>query len=241
MAKDRPPAKQPPTRAPRRPRGAAAPPPGAALPSRLPLAKPVAAVPVGALRTLRTAAAGCRACDLWRLGTQTVFGVGPAGATAMLVGEQPGDSEDLAGKPFVGPAGRLLDRALAEAGLDRRALYLTNVVKHFKFEPRGKARLHKKANAAEQAACRPWLAAELDRVRPRFVVCLGAMAAQTILGADFRVTRERGRWIEVGVGQCALATWHPSAILRAPDPAARASAYAELVADLGRLRAALAD
>jgi DNA polymerase len=233
MAKDRPPVKQPARRAAQRP-------PGVAPAPRLPLAKPVAVVPPGALRTLRTAAAGCRACDLWRLGTQTVFGAGPVRAEAMLVGEQPGDSEDLAGKPFVGPAGRLLDRALAEAGLDRRALYLTNVVKHFKFEPRGKARLHKKANAAEQAACRPWLAAELDRVRPRFVVCLGAMAAQTILGADFRVTRERGRWIEVGAGQRALATWHPSAILRAPDPAARATAYAELVADLRRLRTALA-
>jgi DNA polymerase len=208
-------------------------------PPPLPLAKPVTHVPAGALRTLRAAAAGCRACDLWRTGTQTVFGAGPARARAMLIGEQPGDAEDLAGKPFVGPAGQLLDRALVEAGLDRRTLYLTNAVKHFKYESRGKARLHKKANAAEQAACRPWLAAELDRVRPAFLVCLGALAAQTVLGADFKVTRERGRWIDLGAGQRALATWHPSAILRAPDPGRRRAAYAELVADLALLAKAL--
>jgi DNA polymerase len=158
----------------------------------------------------------------------------------MLIGEQPGAQEDLAGKPFVGPAGELLDRALAEAGLSRPALYLTNAVKHFKYELRGKVRLHKKANASEQAACRPWLAAELDRVRPSHIVCLGATAAQAVFGADFRVTRERGRWIEVGAAQRALATWHPSAILRAPDPARRRAAYAELVADLALLAAALA-
>jgi DNA polymerase len=215
-------------------RDAAARPPGAALP----LARPVEFVPAGSLRALRAAAAGCRACPLWKPATQTVFGRGPARARAMLIGEQPGNAEDIEGVPFVGPAGQLLDRALAEAGLARSELYLTNVVKHFKFEPRGKARLHKRANASEQAACRPWLAAELARVRPALLLCLGAMAAQSVLGADFRLTRERGRWFEVGNGQRALATWHPSAILRARD-ADRRRAYAELVADLGSLAAAL--
>ena len=205
----------------------------------LPLAKPVALVPGGSLRALRAAAADCRACPLWKPATQTVFGRGPARAKAMLIGEQPGSQEDLSGLPFVGPAGQLLDRALAEAGLARRELYLTNAVKHFKYEQRGKARLHKRANASEQAACRPWLAAELARVRPPLLVCLGAMAAQTVLGGDFRISRERGRWLEVGSGQRALATWHPSAILRAPD-ADRRRAYAELVADLGLLAEALA-
>jgi uracil-DNA glycosylase family protein len=209
-------------------------PPGAGLP----LAKPVDFVPVGSLAALREAAAGCRACPLWRPATQTVFGRGPARAKAMLIGEQPGAQEDLAGEPFVGPAGQLLDKALAEAGVPRRALYLTNAVKHFKFEPRGKTRLHKRASASEQAACRPWLAAELARVRPPLLVCLGAMAAQAVLGADFRVTLERGRWFEVGSSQRALATWHPSAILRAPDDERR-RAYAQLVRDLGLLAAEL--
>jgi DNA polymerase len=204
----------------------------------LPLAKPVEFVPAGSLSALRAAAAGCRACPLWRPATQTVFGRGPARARAMLIGEQPGAQEDLRGLPFVGPAGQLLDKALAEAGLSRRALYLTNAVKHFKFERRGKARLHKRASAGEQAACRPWLAAELARVRPEFLLCLGAMSAQAVLGSDFRISRERGRWFEVGQGQRALASWHPSAILRAPDEARR-RAYAELVADLALLAAAL--
>ena len=207
-------------------------------PEALPLARPVEFVPAGSLRALRAAAAGCRACPLWRPATQTVFGRGRARARAMLIGEQPGAREDLAGVPFVGPAGQLLDRALEEAGLPRRELYLTNVVKHFKFEQRGKARLHKRANASEQAACRPWLAAELARVRPEFLLCLGAMAAQSVLGADFRLTRERGRWFELGTRQRALATWHPSAILRAPETARR-RAYAELVADLRLLQAEL--
>jgi uracil-DNA glycosylase family protein len=209
-------------------------PPGAGLP----LAKPVAFVPVGSLAALRESAAGCRACPLWRPATQTVFGRGPVRAKAMLIGEQPGAQEDLAGLPFVGPAGKLLDRALAEAGVSRRELYLTNAVKHFKFEPRGKARLHKRANASEQAACRPWLAAELARVKPPLLVCLGAMAAQAVLGGDFRLTRERGRWFEVGTDQRALATWHPSAILRARE-GDRERAYAELVADLEALGSAL--
>ena len=211
----------------------------AAPPAGLPLARPVEFVPAGSLGALRAAAAGCRACPLWRPATQTVFGRGPARARAMLIGEQPGAQEDLRGQPFVGPAGKLLDEALGDAGLERSELYLTNTVKHFKFEPRGKARLHKRANASEQAACRPWLAAELARVRPPLLVCLGAMAAQAVLGADFRLTRERGRWFEVGAGQRALATWHPSAILRAPDDERR-RARAELVADLRRLARALA-
>jgi uracil-DNA glycosylase len=205
----------------------------------LPLAKPVEVVPAGALSTLRRLSRACRACPLWRSATQTVFGEGPARAAAMLIGEQPGSHEDLAGRPFVGPAGALLDRALAEAGLDRDALYLTNTVKHFKFERSGKVRIHKRANAAEQAACRPWLAAELDRVRPTRILCLGAMAAQTVFGAAFRITRDRGRWVELGAGRRGLATWHPSAVLRARD-ADRARLQAELVADLRLLAAALA-
>jgi DNA polymerase len=167
-----------------------------------------------------------------------VFGEGPARARAMLIGEQPGNHEDLSGRPFVGPAGALLDRALAEAGLARESLYLTNTVKHFKFERSGKVRLHKRANASEQAACRPWLAAELDRVRPPLLLCLGAMAAQAVFGASFRITRERGRWIEVAAGQRALATWHPSAVLRA-RPADRDRLRGDLVADLRSLAIAL--
>jgi uracil-DNA glycosylase family protein len=205
----------------------------------IPLARPVDHVPKGALSTLRKQARDCRACPLWRPATQTVFGEGPARAAAMLIGEQPGDQEDRQGRPFVGPAGALLDRALAEAGLDRDALYLTNTVKHFKFERSGKVRLHKRANASEQAACRPWLAAELDRVRPHRIVCLGAMAAQAVFGASFRITRERGRWIDLGAGREGLATWHPSAVLRARD-VDRERARGELVADLRMLAVALA-
>jgi uracil-DNA glycosylase family protein len=209
-------------------------------PPPLPLALPVETVPAGSLAALRRAAADCRACPLWRPATQTVFGAGRARAQAMLIGEQPGHQEDLAGMPFVGPAGDLLHRALAEAGVPEDALYVTNVVKHFKFEPRGKVRIHKKANASEQAACRPWLAAELARVRPRLLVCLGAMAAQAVFGRSFRLTRERGRWIELGSMQRAMATWHPSAVLRAPGDRRRA-AHAELVADLRLLASALAE
>jgi uracil-DNA glycosylase family protein len=204
----------------------------------VPLAKPVGEVPTGALSTLRRKARACRACPLWKPATQTVFGEGPADATAMLIGEQPGDREDLQGLPFVGPAGQLLDRALAAAGLDRSALYLTNTVKHFKFEQRGKARLHKRANAAEQAACRMWLAAELARIRPRIVVCLGAMAAQTVFGNSFRLTAQRGRWQRLADGTRALATWHPSAILRGDD-ASRERIYQELLVDLKLLARAL--
>ncbi|RDZ28568.1 UdgX family uracil-DNA binding protein [Lysobacter silvisoli] len=200
-----------------------------------PFAKPVTApVPQGGLRALRAQAADCRACPLWRHATATVFGEGPARAQAMLIGEQPGDEEDLAARPFVGPAGRLLDRALAEAGLDRRRLYLTNTVKHFKFRQRGKRRLHNRANAQEQEACRVWLAAEWLRLRPRLTVALGAMAAQTLFGAGFRLSRERGRWIELDTRSRALATWHPSAVLRTPPPE-RDRRYRELVQDLSLL------
>jgi uracil-DNA glycosylase len=208
-------------------------------PFGVPLAKPVDEVPVGALATLRREARDCHACPLWRYGTQTVFGQGPASARVMLIGEQPGLHEDREGVPFVGPAGQLLDRALGEAGLDRSTLYLTNTVKHFKYEMRGTAKLHKRANAAEQAACRMWLAAELLRVKPKLVVGLGAMAAQTMFGNAFRITRERGVWRPLGEGAQGLATWHPSAVLRMPEEAKRHQAFDELVADLRMVAGAL--
>jgi uracil-DNA glycosylase len=180
---------------------------------------------------LRDAAAGCTACSLWQTGTQTVFGEGLAKAEAMFVGEQPGDREDREGRPFVGPAGRLFDEALAEAGIDRRLAYVTNVVKHFKWVARGKRRIHQKPNASEIAACRPWLDAELDAVRPRVLVCLGATAAQALFGRDFRVTQRRGELVETPLAPTALATVHPSSILRAQDDA-RAAEYAAFVDDL---------
>ena len=204
------------------------------------LAKPVAHVPAGSLATLRHKAMGCRDCPLWRHATHTVFGQGPTHAKAMLIGEQPGAQEDLVGKPFVGPAGQLLHRAMAEAGLERRALYLTNTVKHFKYETRGKARLHKRANAAEQAACRQWLAAELARVQPQLVVGLGAMAAQTLFGNTFRLSTQRGQWRGMGTQARGLATWHPSAVLRMPHAERRHRVYLELVADLHEVALALA-
>ncbi|UXI68569.1 UdgX family uracil-DNA binding protein [Tahibacter amnicola] len=188
------------------------------------------------LAQLREAAARCRACPLWRPATQTVFGEGPARARIMLIGEQPGDQEDRSGRPFVGPAGQLLDRALAEAGVARQAVYLTNAVKHFKFERRGKRRLHARANAAEQAACRRWLDAELRRLRPRQIVCLGAMAAQAVFGRAFRLLRERGAWRELPDGAMAFATVHPAYLLRLRDPAEREAAYAAFVRDLRLLR-----
>jgi uracil-DNA glycosylase len=205
----------------------------------LPLAKPVEEIPSGSLATLRRKAASCHACPLWRGATRTVFGKGPPHAAAMLIGEQPGAQEDMAGEPFVGPAGRLLDRAMAEAGLDRKTLYLTNAVKHFKYEVRGSAKLHKRANASEQAACRQWLAAELLRVQPRLVIGLGAMAAQTLFGSTFRISSERGQWRDIGEGVRGIATWHPSAVLRTPRADRRDAAYAELVADLREVAAAL--
>ena len=184
------------------------------------------------LGELRAAAAGCTACDLYRDATQTVFGEGSPDAEVLLVGEQPGDGEDRAGRPFVGPAGRVLDQALAEAGIDRELAYVTNVVKHFKFERRGKLRIHKKPNAEQVHACFPWLEAELRVVQPRVLVLLGATAAQALLGSSFRVSRQRGQFLESGLAPRVLATVHPSSILRAPDEEARALAYEGFVADL---------
>ncbi|HEX3623384.1 MAG TPA: UdgX family uracil-DNA binding protein [Acidimicrobiales bacterium] len=181
---------------------------------------------------VRAAAARCQACDLWKLGTQTVFGEGAERAEVMFVGEQPGDKEDVAGRPFVGPAGRVLDEALQQAGIDRSRIYLTNAVKHFKWEPRGKRRLHKRPDAAEVAACRPWLDREIELVGPRVVVCLGATAAQALLGRTFRVTRQRGELFPQPAGHVVTATVHPSSILRAPDAAAREAEMAALVEDL---------
>ncbi len=192
------------------------------------------------LSSLREAAKGCTACPLHLTGTQTVFGEGSTGARMMLVGEQPGDREDLEGRPFVGPAGRLLDEALAEAGIDREAAYLTNVVKHFKWQARGKRRIHQKPNAAETAACRPWLDAELTVVRPEVLVCLGATAAQALLGRQFRVTRDRGRLLESELAPATLATVHPSSILRAVDEEARHNERASFVEDLRVAAEALA-
>ncbi|WP_101785539.1 UdgX family uracil-DNA binding protein [Nonomuraea indica] len=180
------------------------------------------------LDALRDAAAGCRGCDLYRNATATVFGEGPPGARFLLVGEQPGDQEDRQGAPFVGPAGRVLDRALAEAGIKRDEVYVTNAVKHFSFTLRGKRRIHQKPTAAEIDACRPWLTAELAVVEPEVVVVLGATAARSVLGPGFRVTKERGVPVPLG-GRLAVATIHPSAVLRAPD---RDATYAGFLADL---------
>lgn len=196
----------------------------------------VAAPPPGAsLSALRAAAAGCRACDLWRNATQTVFGEGAARARLMLVGEQPGDQEDLAGEPFVGPSGALLDRALEEASIDRRLVYVTNIVKHFKWKPRGKRRLHQTPTAYEIRACRPWLAAELASVKPDLVVALGATAARGLVGPAVRVTRQHGQVLPADIGPVGV-TVHPSSILRATDDEARRSAYATFVADLRAFR-----
>ncbi len=183
------------------------------------------------LPTLREAARGCRGCELYRLGTQTVFGEGLREAPVMLVGEQPGDQEDIQGRPFVGPAGKLLDRALIEAGIDRSRTYVTNAVKHFKWEPRGRRRIHQKPTWAELTACRPWLDAELAVVKPRVLVCLGATAAQALLGRQFRVTRQRGQLIASPLAEHVTATIHPSAILRARDDQ-REAEYAAFVDDL---------
>jgi uracil-DNA glycosylase family protein len=194
---------------------------------------------VPGLADLRELARGCRACELWRHATQTVFGDGPARAKVLIVGEQPGNSEDLEGAPFVGPAGRMLDRALLEAGIDREAVYVTNVVKHFKWRraPSGKRRIHQKPDRAEVEACRPWLVAEVARIRPELIVCLGATAAQALLGRAFRVTRDHGQVFESDLGP-AVATIHPSAILRAPDDV-RDEAYAGFVEDLRAVAAAV--
>src|SRR6266852_1296246 len=189
------------------------------------------------LEKLRAVAARCRACDLWKTGTQTVFGEGQASARVMFVGEQPGDREDLAGRPFVGPAGMLLDRALVQAGIDRNQVYVTNAVKHFKWVPdeRGKRRIHKKPSASEINACRPWLDAELAVVKPEVLVCLGATAAQSLLGKDFSVSRRRGELVESGLAPYVMATVHPSSILRAIDHESRRLQMESFVADLRKV------
>ncbi len=187
------------------------------------------------LDELREASKTCKACDLWKLGTQTVFGEGMPAAKIMLVGEQPGNQEDLEGKPFVGPAGKLLDAALAEVGIDRKKVYVTNAVKHFKWEPRGKRRIHKKPNAAEIAACRPWLDGEVAALRPKIIVCLGATAAQALLGRDFRVTQHRGEFVKSDLAPHVMATVHPSSILRAPDEATREDEMKKFIADLKKI------
>jgi DNA polymerase len=190
---------------------------------------------VRTLPALRAAAAECRACDLWKHATQTVFGEGRQRAQLLFVGEQPGSDEDLQGKPFVGPAGRLLDKAMAEAGIDRSQAYVTNVVKHFKFEERGKRRIHKKPNSLQIAACLPWLESEIAIVKPEVVVALGATAAQALLGPRFRVTEHRGEWLESKLALRVMATVHPSSILRQPTETARHLEYRRFVRDLTKL------
>jgi uracil-DNA glycosylase family protein len=183
------------------------------------------------LPALREAAAGCKGCNLWQVGTQTVFGEGAENAEVMFVGEQPGDQEDRAGRPFVGPAGRLLDEALVEAGIDRSRTYVTNAVKHFKWQARGKRRIHQKPNWTEMTACRPWLEAELEVVKPRVLVLLGATAAQSLLGRQFRVTQSRGKLLESDLAGAVVATVHPSSILRG-EPEEREANFAAFVDDL---------
>ena len=192
------------------------------------------------LDRLREAAQGCRACDLWQGATQAVLGEGPPTARLVLVGEQPGDREDIEGHPFVGPAGRLLDRALERAGIERSDVFITNVVKHFKYTQRGRRRIHQRPDAVEVAACRPWLDAELALIKPRALVAMGATAAQALLGRQIRVTRDRGRLIESDLAPLVSVTVHPSSILRAPDDASRRAEMELFVADLRHIAAALA-
>jgi len=215
-----------------------------------PSAEPGSAAPPGAaafvprasdLETLRTAALSCRGCDLYRDATQTVFGRGPQTARAVLVGEQPGDQEDLQGAPFVGPAGEVLDRALADAALPRSEVYVTNAVKHFKFTRTPKRRIHQTPNSVEIGACRPWLEAELAIVKPRVLVCLGASASRALLGPDFRLMKQRGRFLETRWAPRLLATFHPSAVLRAEDEAGQTRVYETLVADLKLAAGALGE
>jgi uracil-DNA glycosylase len=191
------------------------------------------------LKSLREAARDCRGCGLWRDATQTVFGEGTREADVMFVGEVPGDREDLVGKPFVGPAGQLFDRALEEAGIDRNEVYVTNVVKHFKFTPRGKRRIHKRPSVEEITACRPWLDAELAVVKPKVLVCLGATAAQALISRSFRVTRQRGEFVDSYLAPSVTATIHPSAILRAPDDETRDAEMRLFVRDLRGVAALL--
>jgi uracil-DNA glycosylase family protein len=196
--------------------------------------KASAALEQKTLPELKEAAADCRACDLWKDATQTVFGEGQPGARVIMVGEQPGDREDIEGKPFVGPAGRVLDEALAEAGIERTTVYITNTVKHFKWKPQGKRRLHQKPNAAEISACRPWLDSEISVIAPELLVCLGATAAQALLGPAFRVTRQRGEFIQPPGLPLTMATVHPSSILRAPDEESRQLEMQAFIRDLRR-------
>jgi uracil-DNA glycosylase family protein len=194
---------------------------------------------VSALSKLKAEAAECQACDLWKNATQTVFGEGKTTSTVMFVGEQPGDREDLQGRPFVGPAGALLDKALEEAGIDRAKVYVTNVVKHFKWEPRGKRRIHKKPNAVEINACRPWLDAEIRAVKPRAIVCLGSTAAQALLGPKFRVSVQRAEFVKSPLAPLVTATVHPSSILRAPSDEARRAEMKRFIDDLKKIRKAI--
>ena len=187
------------------------------------------------LNKLREAAAECKACDLWKTGTQTVFGEGAQKSVIMFIGEQPGDVEDVAGRPFVGPAGKLLDTALERAGIDRGKVYVTNVVKHFKWEPRGKRRIHSTPDVEEITACRPWLDAEISVLKPEVIVCLGATAAQALLGRQFRVTKQRGEFIPSPLAPTVMATVHPSSILRAPDDEARRVQLESFVLDLQKV------
>ena len=191
------------------------------------------------LDELRRRARACKACDLWKTGTQTVFGEGAHDAKVMMVGEQPGDREDIEGHPFVGPAGRVLDKALERAGIDRDRVYITNVVKHFKWQPRGKRRIHQKPNLEEISACRPWLEGELAAVKPRVLVCLGATAAQALLGRQFRVSRQRGEFVDSPLAERVTATVHPSSILRG-DPEDREAAMTDFVKDLEQVARELA-
>jgi DNA polymerase len=187
------------------------------------------------LSALTKAVAGCRGCPLYKNATQAVFGEGPTHARVLFIGEQPGDQEDLAGKPFVGPAGKLLDQVLDEVGIDRSDVYVTNAVKHFKWEPRGTRRIHSKPSAREMAACKPWLTAELQVIKPQMVICLGATAAQDLFGAKFKITKERGKIMEdTGIAPMVMATVHPSSILRAPDHDAREKARKEFREDLAK-------
>jgi DNA polymerase len=205
------------------------------MPKRTPKSAELSIKVNASLEELKAAAKKCQACDLWKHATQTVFGEGLPNAKIILIGEQPGNHEDLEGKPFVGPAGHLLDEALAEAGIDRKKVYVTNAVKHFKWEPRGKRRIHKKPGAGEIAACRPWLDAEIAALHPKIIVCLGATAAQALLGSDFRVTQHRGEFLKSSLAPIVMATIHPSSILRAPDEQTRHTEMKRFIADLKKI------
>jgi DNA polymerase len=209
------------------------------MPKRTPISAELSIKVNASLEELKAAAKKCQACDLWKHATQTVVGEGLPNAKIILIGEQPGNHEDLEGKPFVGPAGHLLDEALAEAGIDRKKVYVTNAVKHFKWEPRGKRRIHKKPGAGEIAACRPWLDAEIAALHPKIIVCLGATAAQALLGSDFRVTQHRGEFLKSQLAPIVMATVHPSSILRAPDEQTRHTEMKRFIADLKKIGQAL--